>query len=197
MNATKAKSPFAHLTTEHRTRIGYTLYLDSYKKEFQFARELLTNEADMEIRMALFWAINERYVDMNNLKDAEFVFGPVADSLLKEVKEWAQEHMLETARKLMPFIDEETIRLMAAMLRQEKPVALQWRDVRAEQRKEQERAKRGAEQQRAAFNSQHQPAPEGTVKELAAKYGKSLSEIRRLKAEGLLHTLNQQSEAQA
>lgn len=42
---------------------------------------------------------------------------------------------------------------------------------------------------RDSFNSQHKPAPEGTVKELAAKYGKSLGEIRRLKAEGLLHTL--------
>lgn len=53
------------------------------------------------------------------------------------------------------------------------------------------RADREAEDKakRDSFNSQHKPAPEGTVKELAAKYGKSLGEIRRLKAEGLLHTL--------
>ena len=195
MNATKAKSPFAHLTTEHRTRIGYTLYLDSYKKEFKFARELLTDAADVEIRMALFWAIHERYVDMNNLEDAAFIFGPVADSMLKEVKEWAQEHMLETARKIMPFIDDETIQMMATMLRQQKPLALHMRDIRAEQRKAAQQAKRGAEQQRATFNSQHQPAPEGTVKELAAKYGKSIGEIRKLKAEGLLHTLTNNTEA--
>lgn len=36
----------------------------------------------------------------------------------------------------------------------------------------------------------HAPAVEGTVSELAAKYNKSKSEIRRLKAEGLLHTLS-------
>lgn len=44
---------------------------------------------------------------------------------------------------------------------------------------------------RQAFNSQHAPAPEGTVKEIAAKYGVSLGEVRRLKAAGQLHTLTQ------
>lgn len=41
------------------------------------------------------------------------------------------------------------------------------------------------------FKSQHKPAPEGTVKELAEKYQKSIGEIRRLKNAGLLHTLNE------
>lgn len=41
------------------------------------------------------------------------------------------------------------------------------------------------------FRAMNNPAPEGTVAELAAKYGKSKSEIRRLKASGLLHTLEQ------
>lgn len=45
----------------------------------------------------------------------------------------------------------------------------------------------------AAFKNMNKPAPEGTVKELAAKYGKSLSEIRRLKAENRLHELAEQS----
>lgn len=35
----------------------------------------------------------------------------------------------------------------------------------------------------------NKPAPEGTVRELAAKYGKSISEIRKLKAAGRLHEL--------
>lgn len=42
---------------------------------------------------------------------------------------------------------------------------------------------------KANFKSMHKPAPEGTVKELAAKYGVSLSEIRRRKQEGTLHEL--------
>jgi len=41
-----------------------------------------------------------------------------------------------------------------------------------------------------SFKSMSKPAPEGTVAELAARYNKSLSEIRKLKRDGLLHTLN-------
>lgn len=43
------------------------------------------------------------------------------------------------------------------------------------------------------FMSQHAPAPEGTVKELAKKYGRSISEIRRMKAENRLHELSEQT----
>ncbi|WWV93477.1 hypothetical protein KEN49_CDS0023 [Pseudomonas phage vB_Pae3705-KEN49] len=42
------------------------------------------------------------------------------------------------------------------------------------------------------FRDMGKPAPEGTVKELAAKYGKSISEIRRMKAEGRLGELTQE-----
>lgn len=186
----KQKSPFANLTTEHRTRIGYTLYIDSYEKKFQFTRELLSGAADMEIRMALFWAINERLVDMNNLEDATFIFSAMTDSLLAEAKEWAREHLLETAKAIMPFIDEETVRLMTRFMTQPEPsITMRWHNARAAQRAEQARSKRSAEEQRSTFNSQHKPAPEGTVKELAARYGKSIGEIRKLKAAHLLHTL--------
>ena len=58
-----------------------------------------------------------------------------------------------------------------------------------EQQENTRKQKQQAAQVSANFKAQHAPAPEGTVKELAAKYGKSLSEIRRLKNEGLLHTL--------
>lgn len=40
-----------------------------------------------------------------------------------------------------------------------------------------------------AFKAMSQPAPEGTVSELAERYGKSKSEIRKLKRDGQLHTL--------
>ncbi|WAX23552.1 hypothetical protein [Pseudomonas phage pPA-N1803-4At.2] len=42
------------------------------------------------------------------------------------------------------------------------------------------------------FRNMSKPAPEGTVKELAEKYGKSISEIRRMKAEGRLGELTQE-----
>lgn len=190
MSQVKPKSPFAHLTTEHRTRIGYVLYLDSYEQKFQFTRELLSGSADMEIRMALFWALHDRHVDMNNLEDAGFIFSETATSLLAEAKEWAMEHQMKLAQAIMPFIDDETMRAVAALMSQpEPPISMRWRDAKADQRREATQSKRKAEEQRTAFNSQHRPAPEGTVKELAARYGKSIGEIRKLKAANLLHTL--------
>lgn len=56
---------------------------------------------------------------------------------------------------------------------------------------EAERLKRKAENERNAnlakaktsFKEMNKPAPEGTIKELAAKYGKSIGEIRRMKNE--------------
>lgn len=47
----------------------------------------------------------------------------------------------------------------------------------------------GLTQAKTDFKAMNKPAPEGTVKELAAKYGVSLSEIRRRKQEGTLHEL--------
>lgn len=47
----------------------------------------------------------------------------------------------------------------------------------------------GLTQAKTDFKAMSKPAPEGTVKELAAKYGVSLSEIRRRKQEGTLHEL--------
>lgn len=63
------------------------------------------------------------------------------------------------------------------------------RESRRRYREQKEAEERAEKEKRDAFNAQHAPAPEGTVKELAARYGKSLSEIRRLKAAGELHTL--------
>lgn len=192
MSQVKPKSPFAHLTTEHRTRIGYVLYLDSYEQKFQYARQLLTGVADMEIRMAIFWAIKERHVNMNDLEDAGFIFSDTTTSLLAEAKEWAMEHQMKLAQAIMPFMDDETIRAMAALISQpEQPISMQWRDARADQRRGEAQSKRRSEEQRTTFNSQHKPAPEGTVKELAARYGKSIGEIRKLKAADLLHTLEE------
>jgi len=39
------------------------------------------------------------------------------------------------------------------------------------------------------FKAMNHPAPEGTVAELSERYGKSKSEIRKLKRDGQLHTL--------
>jgi hypothetical protein len=185
-------SPFAHLPVEHRTRIGYMLYLDSYEKRFKYARDLLTGLVDVEVRMAFFHSIKGRHVELNSMDEAGFVFGDVATSLLNEAKEWAQEAVSKQVEAIMPFIDQATMDQIAQLMRvPNMPTVLGMREWRAGLKAETKRAEQAKEQRREQFNSQHKPAPEGTVKELAAKYGKSLSEIRRLKAEGLLHTLTE------
>lgn len=188
------KSPLAEeFTVEQRTRIGYKLYLDSYEKQFQFTRELLSGQFDMEIRMAIFWSLSGRLIDLNSLEDAGEIFSDIYNSLIQEAKDWAQEHRIKQAKALMPFVTEEMMQMMTALMRQpEKPTIMKMQDWRDTVRADVKRKERAAQQQREQFNSQHKPAPEGTVKELAAKYGKSLGEIRKLKAAGLLHTLTEQ-----
>lgn len=188
------KSPLAEeFTVEQRTRIGYKLYLDSYEKQFQFTRELLSGQFDMEIRMAIFWSLEGRLIDLNSLEDAGAIFSDIYNSLIQEAKDWAQEHRIKQAEALMPFINPEMMQMMAALMRQpEKPTIMKMQDWRDTVRADVKRKERAAQQQREQFNSQHKPAPEGTVKELAARYGKSLGEIRKLKAAGLLHTLTEQ-----
>lgn len=53
------------------------------------------------------------------------------------------------------------------------------------------RNNRASSQEAKAFKQMNAVAPEGTVKELASKYGKSITEIRKLKKEGMLHTLSE------
>uniref|UniRef100_A0AB39CDP7 Uncharacterized protein n=1 Tax=Pseudomonas phage HRDY3 TaxID=3236930 RepID=A0AB39CDP7_9VIRU len=192
MEKSKVKSPFAHLSVEHRTRIGYVLYTDSYDKKFKYANDLLSGLVDLEVRMAFFHSINERYVDLNSLDDAGFIFGEFATSLLDEAKDWAMEAVKKRVDQIMPFLDQATMEQMLQLMRvPNKPTVLGMQDWRESLRADQKRAERKALEQRQQFNSQHAPAPEGTVKELAARYGKSIGEIRKLKAEGLLHTLAQ------
>lgn len=186
----KVRSPFAEYPVVQRTRIGYMLYLDSYEKRFKYARDLLTGLVDLEVRMCFFHSIHERHVDLDSLEDAEFIFGDLATSLLNEAKEWAQEAVTKQVAEIMPFIDQATMEQITQLMRvPNMPTVLGMRDWRAGLKAETKRAEQAKEQRRQQFNSQHKPAPEGTVKELAARYGKSLSEIRKLKAEGLLHTL--------
>ncbi len=184
------RSPFVDYTVEQRTRIGFMLYNDAYEKKFKYARDLLTGLVDLEVRMAIFNAVEGRLVDLNSLEDAASVFGDTATELLNEAKDWAQEAVTKQAEFLMPFIDQETMEQITALMRvPNKPTVLGMRDWRNSLKADLRRAEEKKVERRNQFNSQHKPAPEGTVKELAAKYGKSLSEIRRLKAEGLLHTL--------
>jgi HD-GYP domain-containing protein (c-di-GMP phosphodiesterase class II) len=190
MEKVKTESPFAHMSVEQRTRIGFMLYSDSYDKKFKYANDLISGLVDLEVRMAIFHATQERYVDLNSLADAEIVFGELITDVMNEAKDWAHEAVRKRTEAIMPFIDQATMEQIVAMLRvPNKPTVLGMRDWRNSLRADQQRIEKAKAESRDKFNSQHKPAPEGTVKELAARYGKSLSEIRKLKAEGLLHTL--------
>jgi hypothetical protein len=61
--------------------------------------------------------------------------------------------------------------------------------AREEAQAEVRRQKQAFNEMKNKFNAMHKPAPEGTIRELAAKYNKSIGEICRLKAEGRLHEL--------
>ncbi|MEG0868729.1 MAG: hypothetical protein RSG77_16975 [Hafnia sp.] len=63
------------------------------------------------------------------------------------------------------------------------------RAERAEQRRSVAQRQRGFLQAAHEFKNMSNPAPEGTVDELAARYGVSKSHIRLLKREGRLHEL--------
>lgn len=52
-------------------------------------------------------------------------------------------------------------------------------------------ADRIAKQVKERFRAMSQPAPEGTVRELAEKFGVSIGYVRKLKAENRLHELTQ------
>lgn len=60
-------------------------------------------------------------------------------------------------------------------------------DARNEKREKHQQAYKT----RQNFNSMHKPAPEGTVDELAKKYGVSKSHVRNLKRENRLHELTE------
>lgn len=65
-------------------------------------------------------------------------------------------------------------------------------EIREEQRKERLQIDAARRQLREDLKKSHQPHVMGTVKEIAAKYNVSLSEVRRLKAEGRLEDLTRQ-----
>lgn len=174
-------------TTEERTQAGIALYYDVEEGTFKFAREIAAGQADVELRLAIYWALNNKYVDMTDqLAAAALLFTKPIDVMIDDLKIKCRAHF---AKGLMGTMSGEEIENLARMMfstvsrEPEEPYFLKHKRMQLELKTKQT-------QTRNAFNAQHKPAPEGTVKELAAKYGKSLSEIRRLKAAGELHTLD-------
>jgi hypothetical protein len=172
-------------SVEERTRVGVALYFDIHEGRNQFAREVAAGHGDAEIRMAIYWSLNEeKYPDLNNPEDIALLNAPGITLSLDDLKTRARTALVG---KLFETMSIAEIAKMAEAFIYEGDISNEPMFKRRD-RMQREVKKREAEV-RANFNSQHKPAPEGTVKELAAKYNKSLSEIRRLKAAGELHTL--------
>lgn len=173
-------------TIEERTRVGLALYADTANKHFKFAREVSVGEGDAELRMAIYYAINDdNFIDDSDpVKAIELLNAEYINVSLMDIKRQARQHIVAMSKQQMGghLVDSMLLGMLMRGVEPEEPLFMQ-RD------RLQQQAKAQSANARAAFNAQHKPAPEGTVKELAAKYGKSLSEIRRLKAAGELHTL--------
>jgi hypothetical protein len=64
-------------------------------------------------------------------------------------------------------------------------------EARRLEREQRLEAERIAKQIKERFRAMSKPAPAGTVRELAEKFGVSISQVRKLKAENRLHELTQ------
>lgn len=178
---------------EERAQIGFTMFMDVYEGRYLFAPAVAEGAASSEIRLAIFYALNGRYADPENLDDALLVFGQDITTPHDLIKAKAMLHMQGEPVVSRGGLNFEGLKPVAiAMMKMaDIPATMQHKHQRRHDYASQLQAENLASARRDSFNSQHKQSPEGTVKELAARYGKSLSEIRRLKSEGLLHTLSE------
>lgn len=153
------------LTLKDRTTIGMSL-LHDIVNDRQHVVEIAHGLFDKELRLGLFYAIHDRYP----VKPEE-CNTPEIDVQLTVFKNKAATHAVDNIRES---------RLIAALNEYDrrfemKPRHSSW----------QESQNRMMEARRKEFAEQTKPHAEGTVKEIAAKYGLSLGEVRRRKAAGI------------
>lgn len=182
---------------KQRTDAGFVMFMDIFEGRFYFADMIVQGVTDADIRLAIYYALNGRHINPHNTMDALLAFGAEITKPLELIKAKAALHVKGLSEKDHAHIDFESLKPVAIAMKKivDIPATVQRQFGRRDNHREMLHRENATLATRQQFNSQHQPAPEGTVKELAAKYGKSIGEIRKLKAEGLLHTLNQQSEA--
>lgn len=119
------------------------------------------NEMQESVKLSMFYMENNRLPDIDSIQDVE---------LMDEIFSIAQNNLRILIQNLFNRVyDCESSSYKEAM----------------EYRKKLE-----LEQLVRSQKESHKPHEMGTVAEIATKYGISKSEVRRLKAEGLLHTLN-------
>lgn len=191
-------NPELEKVAKERAETGFVMFMDIFEGRGYFAEMIAQGVADTEIRLAIFYALNGRYVNPLNTSDALLAFGFDITVPLDLIKAKAALKVKGLSEKDHAHLDFDSLKPIGIAMKKmaDIPATMQRQYGRRDNYREMLHRENSTLAARQQFNSQHQPAPEGTVKELAAKYGKSIGEIRKLKAEGLLHTLNQ-SEAQA
>jgi hypothetical protein len=153
------------LTIEERTLVGMSLLHDIVN-----AREYVTDIAhgvfDKELRLGLFYALHDRYAT-----NAEECSTPLIDNQMDvfKLKAAGISHDQQRTESLFAALDAYDRRMVGRNGKGGAP------DQQA----------RVMEMRRKEFVAQTQPHAEGTVKEIAAKYNLSLSEVRRRKAAGI------------
>jgi hypothetical protein len=182
---------------KQRTDAGFVMFMDIFEGRFYFADMIVQGVTDADIRLAIYYALNGRHINPHNTMDALLAFGAEITKPLELIKAKAALHIKGLSEKDHAHIDFESLKPVAIAMKKivDIPATVEFRNQRASGARQALAKDNAVRASRQQFNSQHLPAPEGTVKELAAKYGKSLSEIRKLKAEGLLHTLTNNAEA--
>lgn len=153
------------LSIEDRTTIGMTILKD-IEGRGEHVNEVAHGTFDKEIRLALFYAINDRFARNAEECNAEGISRQLDIFKLKAA---ARSVTAQRTESLFAALDEYDRRCVGRDGRGGAP------DQRA----------RVQEMRRKDFVAQTAPHAEGTVKEIAAKYGLSLGEVRRRKAAGI------------
>lgn len=153
------------LSIADRTTVGMILLKD-IEGERKHVTDVAHGMFDKELRLALFYAINDRYAENPEEANAEGISRQLDIFKLKAA---AHSVTAQRTESLFAALDAYDRRCVG---RNGKGGAL---DQQA----------RVMEMRRKEFVAQTAPHVEGTVKEIAAKYNLSLSEVRRRKAAGI------------
>ena len=175
---------------EELAQTGFVMFMDIHEGRYLFALEVAEGRHLLNISLAIFWALHGRFADPESPDDRLAVLGGLdIINPYELIKAKAVLHLKGESASSRPDLGFEKLEPVADALR--KIIGLPAVTQRKHHRREDQAGQRQSDARRESFNAQHARAPEGTVKELAVRYGRSLGEIRRLKAEGLLHTLAQ------
>lgn len=153
------------LSIEDRTMVGMSLLNDIVGKR-EYVTDIAHGVFDKELRLGLFFAMNDRYAQNPDECNTAAIDNQMDIFKLKAA---GISHDQQRTESLFAALDEYDRRCVGRNGKGGAP------DQQA----------RVMEMRRKEFVAKTAPHVEGTVKEIAARYGLSLSEVRRRKAAGI------------